>query len=115
MATLTISDVEAVLREYPPKDTEQAAAITQFLVKHRSVARALLGAREHVHRVFGPVDRYLEFVTDPDDGSRWLFCVIIVDVTPEHSIELLDRFDNEWSLKQPRSVTRHVTFTVDND
>lgn len=113
MATATISEVEAALGAYPPVNEEQAAAIAQFLDKHRNVARALLGAEEHVNRLFGPVKRHLEFVTDPEGGRRYLFCVLTVDAEPEEIPRLLRHLDDDWWVKQSWPVRRHLTFTAD--
>ena len=104
-------DLQEVLGFYEIDSSAQE--VLPFLIRHKTVTRALLAARPHLFRVFGTARRALQVERDPEGGADELFCVIHSDEAPQTVLDQLSRFDDSWLRQAPPSVRRYLNFTVD--
>ncbi len=76
------------------------AEAERFLLAHDELIPYLLESDKHLKRVFGEniVDVCLECVSDPEEDYEGLFVTVKTNLSPEESLDLLDKFDDEWFL-----------------
>lgn len=93
----TKEDIELLGSIYTFKNP---AEIRKFLWTHKDLIGTLLEAHKQIKRVFGEnmIEVYLEYGRDPEEDFEGLFAVIKTNLSPEESLDLLDRFDEEWFL-----------------
>jgi hypothetical protein len=79
---------------------ENAAEVRRFLYGHDRIARTLFGVCEQVRRFFGTSvsGMTLKYDHDPDEDFEGLFVSIRTNLPPGESLDLLDKFDEEWFL-----------------
>ncbi len=75
--------------------------VKTFLFDHDHLYDILYEANKHIKRIFEDcvVNIYLQVVKDPEENFEQLFVIIKTDLTPDKSVSLLDRFDEEWWLE----------------
>ncbi len=71
-----------------------------FLSANYKLMEILLEAYKHIKRIFGEkvVEVTLEYDRDPEEDFEGLFVIVSTNLSPEESLDLLDRFDEEWFL-----------------
>jgi len=76
------------------------AEAERFLLEHDELIPYLLEADKHIKRVFGEniVDVCLEHASDPEEDYEGLFVTVKTNLSPEESLDLSDKFDDEWFL-----------------
>ncbi len=87
-------------------EIQQIYKITQprvqlFLRKHPLLLEVVYEAAEHLRKIFGPEAQLeLRLLQDPESGDEELFALIHVhsDVPPDHALNQLQQFDEEWFL-----------------
>lgn len=87
----------------------------RFLRAHDELIPYLLEADKHIKRVFGEniVDVCLEYASDPEEDYEGLFVIVKTNLSSEESLDLLDKFDEEWFLDEvSRQVGLMLTITV---
>jgi hypothetical protein len=74
--------------------------IRKFLQKHNQLSQYLVEAHQQITRIFreNAVKVCLEYANDPEENFEGLFAVVKTDLSPERSLDLLDRLDDEWFL-----------------
>jgi len=110
--------IEDLMREYeetsvsfkPQKDIKllegmyifkNPPEIIIFLLTHREeLIETLFSAHNQIKGVFreNMIGLYLEYDRDSEEKFEELFAVIETNLSPEESLNLLDRFDEEWFL-----------------
>ncbi len=75
--------------------------VKTFLFDHDHLYDTLYEANKRIKRIFEDcvVNIYLQVVKDPEENFEQLFVIIKTDLTPDKSVSLLDRFDEEWWLE----------------
>lgn len=93
---------------------ENNIKIKEFLSAHKSLYSALFDTYEQVQKVFNKhiANVGLEFINDPDEDFEGLTITIKTDLNPESSINLLDRFDEEWWLDIDMQIKAILTVMV---
>jgi hypothetical protein len=83
--------------------------IRKFLQRHDQLSEHLVEAHLQIKKNFreNAVQVCLEYVNDPEEDFEGLFVIVKTDLSPERSLDLLDRFDDEWFLD-------HVTNEIGN-
>ena len=74
----------------------------------------LFEAGEQIRRIFGEVvNLSLELHHDPEEDFEGLFIIIKTNLSPEESLDLLDKFDEEWWLDVDASISKKLEVTVE--
>lgn len=70
-----------------------------FLLTHEHLIEPLFEARKHIGDIFGEgVEVCLEIDRDPEEDFEGLSAIVKTNLSPELSLDLLDKFDEEWFL-----------------
>lgn len=87
--------------------------VKRFLLSHDFLINTLFEAHKQIKRVFKEniVEVYLEYSRDPEEDFEGLFVTVKTNLSPEKSLDLLDRFDEEWFLDNVPSEIGSI-FTV---
>jgi len=91
------------------------AEAERFLLEHDELIPYLLEADKHIKRVFGEniVDVCLEHASDPEEDYEGLFVIVKTNLSPEESLDLLDKLDDDWFLDYvPPEVMSILTVDV---
>ncbi len=74
--------------------------IRRFLQKHDQLRQHLVEAHQQIKKIFreNAVQVSLEYAYDPEEDFEGLFAIVKTDLSPEQSLDLLDRLDDEWFL-----------------
>ncbi len=74
--------------------------VRDFLWANKYLIKVLFEAHKQIKRVFGGniVEVCLEWDRDPEEDFEGLFVIVKTSLSPEESLDLLDRFDEEWFL-----------------
>lgn len=74
--------------------------LEKFLSVYSELVGYLLEAHRQIKRVFGKnaLEICLEYDNDPDEDFEAVFVTVKTDLSPEASLDLLDRFDEDWFL-----------------
>lgn len=86
--------------------------VKRFLLMHDYLIGPLFEVRKHVGEVFGTgAEVCLEVDRDPEEDFEGLSAIVKTNLSPELSLDLLDKFDEEWFLD---NVTAEIgsIFTV---
>ena len=80
--------------------------VKDYLREHAILLETLPSALSAIGRAFGFETRVeFDIASDPESvGSDTLFAYISCALEPEDALHLIDRFDSEWYLSQPRDV-----------
>ncbi|CAD6493976.1 MAG: hypothetical protein CHKLHMKO_00594 [Candidatus Argoarchaeum ethanivorans] len=89
----------ALSQFYAFSDGDSEAAVIQFINDHPWCLGVLFEAPGHIFSIFGKnVFLYLELNRDYEEDFEGLFIIIKTNLSPEDSLNLLDRFDEGWWL-----------------
>lgn len=84
---------------YAFSDAHSKAEVMQFIKDHLFLLNTLLEAPRHILSIFGrDVLLYLELNRDHEEDFEGLFIIIKTNLSPEDSLNLLDRLDEKWWL-----------------
>ena len=91
--------------------------IEKFLLTHDYIIEYLFKAYNQIKRIFEEniVEIILEYYKDYEEDYEWLFINIKTNLSPESSLDLLEKFDEEWWLKvdfKIRSVMNIMVNTI---
>lgn len=97
----TLEQINFLAREYEVKNPPQVA---KFLSENVFLLDLLKEIPAHVRKHFGAEQKMtLEFLLDPEDPSHHrLHASIPTPLSVKESMQLLDRFDEEWWLDNER-------------
>ncbi|NMG83274.1 MAG: hypothetical protein GIS02_03590 [Methanosarcinales archaeon] len=117
-----IKDIETLRKErefavlspfYVFSDGHSEAEVIQFINDHPFLRNILSEAPRHVFSIFGKnVLLYLELNRDYEEDFEGLFIIIKTNLSPEESLNLLDRFDEEWWLDVDDDISNILEITV---
>ncbi len=105
-------DINELFRRYRGSEA-QLPAIIAALSANPSIVQTFLEADPVIEEMFRPSAKYLELDEDPDGGSRKLFGVIRVRMSPDRALEVLHDFDRAWFLKKGPRIWEAMNFTVE--
>ncbi|RZB28784.1 MAG: hypothetical protein AEth_01786 [Candidatus Argoarchaeum ethanivorans] len=89
----------ALSQFYAFSDENSKTEVIQFINNHPWCLGILFEAPRHIFSIFGKnVFLYLELNRDYEEDFEGLFIIIKTNSSPEESLNLLDRFDEEWWL-----------------
>ena len=96
VTTPLLNDIEGIY-EIP---MEYRKEVAKFLKKHRHLYSILREAKEQIISIFGgdAIGVCLEYDRYPEEDFEGLFVIVKTNLSPEESLNLLDRFDEEWFL-----------------
>jgi len=91
--------------------------IEKFLLAHDYIIEYLFKAYNQIKRIFEEniVEIILEYYKDYEEDYEGLFINIKTNLSPESSLDLLEKFDEEWWLKvdfKVRSVMNIMVNTI---
>ena len=88
---------------------------TSFIRKYPHLIGVLLEAHEQIKRVFHKhvEEVRLQYVRDPEENFEGLSVDIRTNLSPELSLDLLDRFDEEWWLDVNNEVRAELIIMVE--
>jgi len=91
--------------------------IEKFLLTHDYIIEYLFKAYNQIKRIFEEniIEIILEYYRDPEEDYEGLFVSIKTNLSPESSLDLLEKFDEEWWLKvdfKIRSVMNIMVNTI---
>ena len=74
--------------------------VKRFLLKYDYLITSLFEAHKQIKRVFEEniVEVCLEYDRDPEENFEGLSVIVKTNLSPELSLDLLDKFDEEWWL-----------------
>jgi len=104
----------AVLSQfYAFSDGDSEAEVIQFIKDHLFLLKTLLEAPGHIFSIFGKnVLPYLELNRDHEEDFEGLFITIKTNLSPEDSLNLLDRLDAEWWLDVDDDISNMLEIMV---
>jgi len=92
---------------------EDTKEIAVFVGAHIFLKDILLEAPKWIESIFGKsVEMHLELHRDPEENFEGLFIVIKTNLSPEDSLNLLDRLDEEWWLHVDDDVSNILEIMV---
>ncbi len=79
---------------------DAASLVISFIREHPYLIEILFEAHRQIKRVFQEhvVEVCLEYDRDPEEDFEGLFVIVNTNLSPEQSLDLLDKFDEEWFL-----------------
>ena len=93
---------------------ENPTDVRRFLWTHKHLIEILFEAEEQIRKIFGEVvNLSLELHHDPEEDFEGLFIIIKTSLSPEESLDLLDKFDEEWWLDVDASISKKLEVTVE--
>jgi len=106
----SIEEGVSLYQFYKFADNEEK--IMSFVEKHYLLGILLEAVRE-IRRVFGKeISLWLELHHDPEEDFEGLFIIIKTKRSPEESLNLLDRLDEEWWLNVDDNVSNMLEIMV---
>jgi len=110
LARQSEQDVAAAYSDSPQKDfyslehlytIENPIEVKSFLAAHHNLIDYLFVTNEQIERFFGDnaLEISLKHDSDPEEDYEGLFVTVKTNLPPEESLDLLDRFDDEWFLE----------------
>jgi len=88
--------------------------IKRFLLNHDYLINTLFEVHNQIRRVFGAniIEICLEYDKDPEENFEGLFVTVKTNLFPEQSLDLLEKFDEEWWLTLDFQVRNKITVMV---
>ena len=87
--------------------------VKRFVLMHDYFIGPLFEVRKHVEKVFGTgVEVCLEVDRDPEEDFEGLSAIVKTNLSPESSLDLLDKFDEEWWLDVDSEIRMTLTIMV---
>jgi len=103
----------ALSQFYAFSDGHSKDEVIQFIKDHPFLLNTLLEAPRHILSIFGKdVLLYLELNIDHEEDFEGLFIVIKTNLSPEESLNLLDRLDEAWWLDVDDDIGNILEITV---
>ncbi len=93
----TIKDIELLENLYT---FSNSIDVKRFMLKNECLINILFEAYKQIKRIFNQniVEICLEYNRDPEEDFEGLFVIVKTNLSPEESLNLLERFDEEWFL-----------------
>jgi hypothetical protein len=87
--------------------------IKRFLSTHDYLIEPLFDIYIQIQRIFGVniIRIRLEYDKDPEENFEGIFVMVETNLSPEHSLDLLEKFD-EWWLEVDKRVRMATTVMV---
>ena len=106
-----LEDIEGLKQLYSLRDPTN---VTAFLLAHDYLIAPLFQVYEQTRKLFGwhVIDIEMEYDRDPEEDFEGLFVTVETSLSPEESVDLMERFDNEWWLDMDERVRMAVTIMV---
>jgi hypothetical protein len=103
-----ISQLEAIYSFHNPDE------IKRFLSSYDFIIEYLFEAHDQIRRFFGEhiIEILLEYDKDPNENFKGLFVVIKTNLSPAESLDLLEKFDEEWWLGVDFKIRSLISITV---
>lgn len=106
-----LKDIELLGRFYTFNNSIE---VKRFLLAHDHLITPLFEAYKHIKEIFGPgVDVYLEIHRDPEEDFEGLFIIAKTNLSPDQSLNLLDKFDEEWWLDVDDEIRKFVEVDIE--
>ncbi|MCI0602502.1 ADP-ribosylglycohydrolase family protein [bacterium] len=95
-------------------ELENQNEVNQLLRKHKELIRPLFETSQKIREIFSnhAVKIVLKMDKDTEEHYEGLSVIIETDIEPKRSLDLLDRFDNEWWLDVDETTRMLVTVMV---
>jgi len=94
-------------------DGNSKTKAVQFIKDHPFLLNTLFEAPKHIFSIFGrKVLLYLELHRDPEEDFEGFFIIIKTNLSPEESLNLLDRLDEEAWLDVDDSTSNILEIMV---
>jgi len=89
--------------------------IKRFLLTHEYLINPLFEARRQIKRVFGEniVEICLKYDRDPEEDFERLFIIVKINLSPDRSLDLLDKFDEEWWLDVDDEIRKFLEVDIE--
>lgn len=90
--------------------------IKDFINSHVSFQNLLIEAHKQINRIFGEHAREVRLrkYVNPEEGDEGLTITVKTDLDVEKSLDLLDRFDDEWWLDAKKDHTETLIIQVES-
>jgi len=107
----TLKNIEDLSYLY---DFNNSPDVIEFLSSHNNLIEILFRAHERIKEVFGDevIGMCLEHDIDPEEDFEGLSAIIKTNLSPELSLDLLDKFDEEWWLDIEPEIRMLLCITV---
>jgi hypothetical protein len=107
-----IDPIEFLLLGFSFRDK---GAVIRYIDDHPHLLPLILDANEHINRHFPSSEMFLEILIDPDsDKYRGkLILYISTDLPAEKAIQLRERFDRHWWIKNIRRAKGNLCITLE--
>lgn len=110
LTTIT-SQLEHIEQLYTLREPPE---VISFLAKHPYLPALLLEAYPNIQRHFPDAPAFLEVFSDPESaGHRELFLAIGTTLDADAAYEGIQRFNQDWWLKQARRSNGFLTISVE--
>lgn len=88
----------------------QPARVTDFLITRDDLVKILVESYRQIKKIFSNqfLDILLEYSSDPEEEFDGLLAVVRTKLSPSESLELLDKFDDEWFLDSVDYESRSI-------
>ena len=107
-----LRDIELLGRFYV---FDNPIAVNSFLLKHDFLFNAIFEAYKHLNEIFGAgVETHLKIHNDPEEDFEALFIIVKSVLPSDQSLNLLDRFDEEWWLDVDDEIRKLIEVDVEN-
>jgi len=89
--------------------------VKTFLFSNDCLFDTLYEAHQQLRRIFGEsvINIHLEILKDPDEMFEQLFVIVKTNRSPEESLSLLDKFDQEWWLDVDSDIRQNLEIDID--
>lgn len=107
----TIGDIELLGRFYT---LHNPIEVKRLLLTHDYLISPLFEIYKHVKQTFGEniAEVCLEYDKDPEEDFEGLAAIVKTNLSPESSLDFLDKFDNEWWLDVDDEIRTLLTVMV---
>lgn len=91
---------------------ENPKEIKNFLLSNDYLIEILFEAHKQIKRVFGEhiVEVSLEYDRDQEEDFEGISAIVKTNLSPDQSLDLLEKFDEEWWLDVDDEI--RIVFTV---
>ncbi|MBM3253947.1 MAG: hypothetical protein FJZ16_06830 [Candidatus Omnitrophica bacterium] len=107
-----VKDIELLERFYTFNNPIE---VKRFLLTHDYLINPLFEARRQIKRVFGEniVEVCLKYDRDPEEDFERLFIIVKINLSPDRSLDLLDKFDEEWWLDVDDEIRKFLEVDIE--
>jgi hypothetical protein len=105
-----LDDIKRLESLYIFKNPEE---IKRFLLAHDYLIDYLFEGYDQIRRIFGEnTEVYSEHYKDTEENFEGLFLTIKTNLSPDQSLNLLEKIDEEWWLKVDFKIRSVITIMV---